>query len=69
MRTYAAELDEQDFVIRVIVGDADWANDNLGGRWVPSPKAGPGWRYVDGEIVPPEPEPMPEGWTDEFGEA
>ena len=52
--TYAAELDDNDTVVRVIVGDADWANEHLGGRWVESPKAGPGWRYVDGEIVPPE---------------
>jgi hypothetical protein len=54
--TYAAELDNNDTVIRVIVGTADWATDNLGGRWVNSPKCGPGWRYIDGEILPPEPD-------------
>jgi hypothetical protein len=58
--TYAAELDEQDEVIRVIVGDHQWATDNLGGRWVDSLKCGPGWLYIDGQIVPPSPYPS---WT------
>jgi hypothetical protein len=51
---HAAELDENDIVIRVIVGAADWAEENLGGRWVASPKCGPGWLYVEGEFLPPE---------------
>jgi hypothetical protein len=55
--TYAAELNEQDEVIRVIVGDYQWATNNLGGRWVDTPKCGPGWLYIDGQIVPPSPYP------------
>jgi hypothetical protein len=63
--TYAAELDDEDTVIRVIVGTADWAIDNLGGRWVDSPKCGPGWRWIDVEMIPPEPEETDD--TDEAG--
>jgi hypothetical protein len=58
--TYAAELNEQDEVLRVIVGTAKWATTNLGGIWVDSPKCGPGWLYIDGQIVPPSPYPS---WT------
>ena len=57
-RTYAAELDDTDTVLRVIVGTAEWAADNLGGRWVDSPvKVGAGWVW-DGEgiVLPPAPE-------------
>lgn len=57
MSNYAAELNEQDEVIRVIVGDADWAIQHLGGRWVTSPKAGPGWLYIENQVVPPQPYP------------
>jgi len=55
--TYAAELNDNNEVIRVIVGDHQWAADNLGGRWVDSSKCGPGWRYIDGHIVLPPPYP------------
>ena len=58
--TYAAELNDNNTVIRVIVGDHQWATANLGGRWVDSPKCGPGWLYIDGQIVPPSPYPS---WT------
>lgn len=63
-RTYAAELDDTDTVVRVIVGTAEWATDMLGGRWVDSPvKVGAGWVWDGTQIVPPTPEPGE--WDDE----
>ena len=58
--SWAAELNDNDIVVRVIVGTADWATDNLGGRWVPCDKdsddyPGAGWSYIGGVFVPPEP--------------
>lgn len=45
-------------VAQVIVGNASWAVENLGGEWVDSEsKVGVGWLLVDGKIVPP---PAPE---------
>ena len=52
-RTYAAELDADGYVVRVIVGTAEWATENLGGTWVDSDPCGPGWRWVDGVMVAP----------------
>ena len=53
MRTYAAELND-DVVVRVIVGTADWAVEHLGGMWVDiDHKAGPGWTYDGTQLVPP----------------
>jgi hypothetical protein len=53
--TYAAELNDN-VVIRVIVGTAEWATENLGGQWVDSPtKVGIGWQLIDGVITAPEP--------------
>lgn len=43
---WAAELDQNGVVLRVIVGDARWAALNLGGRWVPCDK------YSDTEDYP-----------------
>lgn len=58
-RTYAAELDDTNTVLRVIVGTADWAADNLGGTWVQSAtKVGADWTWVKGEWVPPEPDDL-----------
>ena len=52
---YAAHI-EHDTITQVIVGNAAWAVEHLGGQWVDSPvKVGIGWLLVDGEIVPPEP--------------
>lgn len=37
---------------------ADWLAENVGGEWVEVPDgtvAGPGFSYVDGEFVAPEP--------------
>ena len=51
--THAAKLDDDNVVLEVIVGTAEWAIANLGGRWVDSPKCGPGWIYQDGHFVPP----------------
>jgi len=66
MRTYAAELDDTDTVVRVIVGTAEWAADNLGGRWVDTPvKVGAGWTFDGTNIVPPPaPEPDPDDLDD-----
>ena len=56
-RTYAAELDDTDTVLQVIVGTAAWAVEMLGGRWVDTPdKCGAGWVWDGEQIVPPEPE-------------
>jgi hypothetical protein len=53
--SYAAHI-EHDTITQVIVGNAAWAVEHLGGEWVDSPvKVGIGWLLVDGEIVPPEP--------------
>jgi hypothetical protein len=55
--SYAAHI-EHDTITQVIVGNAAWAVEHLGGQWVDSPtKVGIGWLLVDGEIVPPEPDP------------
>jgi hypothetical protein len=55
MRTYAAKLENGE-VTQVIVGDAQWATENLGGQWVDSPtKVGIGWQLIDGVITAPEP--------------
>jgi hypothetical protein len=55
--SYAAHI-EHDTVTQVIVGNAAWAVEYLGGEWVDSPvKVGIGWLLVDGEIVPPAPDP------------
>jgi hypothetical protein len=57
MNTYAAHI-KHDTVTQVIVGNAAWAVEHLGGEWVDSPvKVGIGWLLVDGEITPPPVEP------------
>jgi len=59
--TYAAELNDDNVVVRVIVGTAAWAVDNLGGEWVQPPElVGIGWELVDEVIRPPAPDPT---WT------
>jgi hypothetical protein len=60
--TYAAELDYNNVVVRVIVGTAAWAVDNLGGTWVDPPElVGIGWVFDGEQIVPPPvPEPDPD---------
>lgn len=58
-RTYAAELDADNIVVRVIVGTAEWASDMLGGTWVDCEPCGPGWVW-DGEAMIPPPEPEPD---------
>jgi hypothetical protein len=55
--TYAAKV-EGGTVTQVIVGDATWAVSRLGGVWLASDTlVGIGWQVVDGQIVPPAPEP------------
>ena len=52
--TYAAELDDDNVVVRVIVGTAQWAVEHLGGTWVDPPElVGIGWTYDGTDIVPP----------------
>jgi len=54
---YAAKI-EDGTVTQVIVGNAEWANSRLDGDWVDSGTlVGIGWLLVDGEIVPPAPDP------------
>ena len=61
MNSYAAELDDNDHVVRVIVGTAEWAVEHLGGEWVDPPElVGIGWEMVDGVRRPPAPDPT---WT------
>jgi hypothetical protein len=56
--TYAAHIVDG-VVADVIVGTAEWATEHLGGTWVDSPvKVGAGWAYIDGQIIPPEPDPQ-----------
>jgi len=58
-----AELNDN-VVVRVIVGTADWATEHLGGVWVDiDHKAGPGWTYDGTDIVPP-PAPEPDAQDD-----
>jgi hypothetical protein len=55
---YAVQV-QNDVVMQVIVGDAAWAEQRLGGVWLPSNTlVGIGWLVVDGQIVPP-PDPDP----------
>ena len=75
--SHFAELDENNIVIRVLVGDNDlpnegydWFVDNLGGRWVQASYsgsfrkqfAGTGYRYDEAADVFIEPQPFP-SWT------
>lgn len=43
---------ENEKVINVVVADAELAAQN---GWVECPQAGPGWTYVNGQFVEPEP--------------
>ena len=50
---YAAEIVDG-MVTQVIVGDAAWATDRLGGMWMDSADlVGIGWAYSDGQFTPP----------------
>jgi hypothetical protein len=71
-QTYAALIIDG-LVAQVIVGTAQWAVEHLGGEWVQPPElVGIGWAYVDGQIIPPAPDPTftwdgaewqaPDGW-------
>jgi len=51
---YAAELNDDNVVVRVIVGTAQWAVEHLGGVWVDPPElVGIGWLFDGEQIVPP----------------
>jgi hypothetical protein len=51
---YAAELDDNNVVVRVIVGDADWATKNIGGTWVnTTEKVGISFTFENGEFIRP----------------
>ena len=62
---YAAKI-EAGQVVQVIVGDAGWARDRLGGVWEPSDrKLGVGWTFTVAEgFRPPRPFPSWE-WVDD----
>jgi hypothetical protein len=50
---------ENDTVVNVVVADAEFASQN---GWIECPQAGPGWKYIGGQFVEPEPvviEPPP----------
>lgn len=46
-------------VVQSIVGDASWANENLGGTWIDvgDKVVSVGFKYVDGEFQPLSPYP------------
>ena len=55
---HAARHDADGNITKVIVGDAQWAQDNIGGgTWVDCGAARPDltWKYVGGEFQPPAP--------------
>lgn len=55
--TYAAEIVDG-VVARCIVGNAEWAAENLGGKWVDSEiTVGIGWSW-DGHSFAPPHEPL-----------
>ncbi len=57
-RFYAAEVDGDGRVVRVIVGSADWASEHLGGEWIDSDdKVGAGWETYEGGLRPAAPFP------------
>ncbi len=43
---------ENELVTNVVVADAELASQN---GWVECPQAGPGWKYINGQFVEPEP--------------
>lgn len=49
---------KDDRVVNVIEANEDH-QDQYGRLLVPTDTAGPGWSYIDGEFVAPEPEPEP----------
>jgi hypothetical protein len=60
MSPYAAEVVDG-VITQVIVGDAAWAAESLGGTWVPlDAKAGVGWTWDGAAAVPPVVD-LPEG--------
>lgn len=46
---------ENDLVVNVVVGQPDIAENQI---LVECPNAGPGWKYIDGQFVEPDPEPV-----------
>jgi len=55
MNTYAAQIVDG-IVTQVIVGDAAWAVERLGGVWVDTEDlVGIGWTFEDGTFTPPPP--------------
>lgn len=60
MRNLCAKIDNGLVVNVIICKNPDWANQKLGGTWVPVPADQPcgiGYQYLDGAfIAPPTPE-------------
>lgn len=57
-----AVLDDTGLVLNAIIADAQTAAEieqKTGNRLVPHDEASPGWRFVNGDFVPPTPEPTP----------
>lgn len=63
--SYAAQI-EAGIVVQVIVGDAEWATEFLGGTWVDSAeKVGIGWTWNEQDGFRPS-QPSPDCvWDDE----
>lgn len=60
METYAAEIVDG-IVTQVIVGDASWAIERLGGQWIDSDTlVGIGWTWTSADGFSPPVEPSPE---------
>lgn len=60
---YAAQI-VNNVVDQVIVGDASWATQNLGGEWLQlETVVGVGWKYdpTTHQFIPPPPEPEETG--------
>jgi len=59
---YCARIEDGAVAQVIVCGCAEWAATTLGGQWVCTEGrlVGVGWPVVDGEIIEPEPEIVPE---------
>lgn len=53
MSQYAAEISDNQRVVRVIEGSAEWAADALGGSWIDCDLCGIDWIIIHGKPTPP----------------
>jgi hypothetical protein len=61
MNTYAAHIDADNIVTEVIVGTAEWGEQNIGGNWVDVTETtgypGIGWEWLGDVFRSPQPSP------------